>query len=142
MRLPNVEPSQAGTLIWPSLGGGSNRYSSTYNPKTDLYYVNVKEMGAIYIKGDAEYRPGAQFNGGGQTDYQGEDVYGAVRALEVATGELPGVQVALAFARRPDDHSRGPRVRFQRLFVLRVGCAEWRFALAVRDRGRHCRQSD
>ena len=88
MRLPNAVPSQAGTLIWPSLGGGSNWYSSTYNPKTDLYYVNVKEMGAIYIKGDAEYRAGAQFNGGGQTDYQGEDPYGAVRALEVATGQL------------------------------------------------------
>ncbi len=69
MRLPNVVPSQAGTLIWPSLAGGSNWYSSTYNPKTGLYYVNAKEMGAIYIKGDAEYRAGAQFNGGGQTDY-------------------------------------------------------------------------
>ena len=32
-----------GKLIWPSLAGGSNWYSSTYNPKTDLYYVNVKE---------------------------------------------------------------------------------------------------
>ncbi|MDQ2950397.1 MAG: hypothetical protein M3Y27_31400, partial [Acidobacteriota bacterium] len=40
-----VVPSQAGTLIWSSLGGASNRDSSTYNPKTDLYYVNVKEMG-------------------------------------------------------------------------------------------------
>ena len=66
MRLPNVAPTTEGTLIWPSLAGGSNWYSSTYNPKTDLYYVNVKEMGAIYIRGDAEYKPGAQFNGGGQ----------------------------------------------------------------------------
>ena len=88
MRLPNASPSPEGTLIWPSLGGGSNWYSSTYNPKTDLYYVNAKEMGAYYIKGEAEYKPGAQFNGGGQTDYQGEEPYGAVRALEVATGQL------------------------------------------------------
>src|SRR5437870_6767445 len=88
MRIPNAEPTVEGKLIWPSLGGGSNWYSSTYNPRTDLYYVNVKEMGAIYIKGDAEYKPGAQFNGGGQTDYRGEDPYGAVRALDVATGQL------------------------------------------------------
>jgi alcohol dehydrogenase (cytochrome c) len=88
MRLPNTEPSAEGTLIWPSLGGGSNWYSSTYSPKTDLYYVNVKEMAAIYIKGDAEYKSGAQFNGGGQTAYRGEDPYGAVRALETATGQL------------------------------------------------------
>ena len=33
-------------------------------------------MAAIYIKGEAEYKAGAQFNGGGQTDYQGR---GSVR---------------------------------------------------------------
>ena len=56
MRVPGAEPSVEGKLIWPSLAGGSNWYSSTYNPKTDLYYVNVKEQAAIYIKGEAEYR--------------------------------------------------------------------------------------
>ena len=45
-------------------------------------------MAAIYPKGDADYRPGAPFNGGGQHDYKGEEPYGAVRALEVATGQL------------------------------------------------------
>jgi alcohol dehydrogenase (cytochrome c) len=88
MRIAKAEPSTEGTLIWPSLAGGSNWYSSTYSPKTNLYYVNVKEQAAIYIKGAADYKPGAQFNGGGQTDYQGEEPYGAVRALEVATGQL------------------------------------------------------
>jgi alcohol dehydrogenase (cytochrome c) len=88
MRLPKTEPTTEGNLIWPSLAGGSNWYSSTYNPKTSLYYVNAKEMAAIYIKGEAEYKAGAQFNGGGQTDYLAEDPYGAVRALEVATGQL------------------------------------------------------
>jgi alcohol dehydrogenase (cytochrome c) len=88
MRLANVEPTTEGKLIWPSLAGGSNWYSSTYSPKTDLYYANVKEMAAVYFKGEADYKAGAQFNGGGQTDYEGEEPYGAVRALEVATGQL------------------------------------------------------
>jgi alcohol dehydrogenase (cytochrome c) len=88
MRLPKTEPTAEGTLLWPSLAGGSNWYSSTYNPKTSLYYVNAKEQGAIYIKGDAEYKAGAQFNGGGQSDYKGEEPYGAVKALDVSTGEL------------------------------------------------------
>ena len=88
MRLPDIEPSTEGKLIWPSLAGGSNWYSSTYSPKTNLYYVNVKELAAIYFKGDATYKPGAPFNGGGQNDYLGEEPYGAVRALEVATGKL------------------------------------------------------
>jgi alcohol dehydrogenase (cytochrome c) len=88
MRVANAVPTAEGTLIWPSLAGGSNWYSSTYHPKTDLYYVNVKEMAAIYIKGDAEYKRGAFFNGGGQHDYKGEEPYGAVRALEAASGQL------------------------------------------------------
>jgi alcohol dehydrogenase (cytochrome c) len=88
MRLPNTSPTVEGTLLWPSLAGGSNWYSSAYSPKTDLYYVNVKELGAIYHKGDAEYKAGALFNGGGQREYQGEEPYGAVRALDVATGQL------------------------------------------------------
>ena len=88
MRIPDVAPTSDGKLIWPSLAGGSNWYSSTYSPKTNLYYVNMKEMAGIYFKGDAEYKAGAQFNGGGQTDYDGEEPFGAVRALEVATGQL------------------------------------------------------
>jgi alcohol dehydrogenase (cytochrome c) len=88
MRLPNATPSVEGTLIWPSLAGGSNRYSSTFNPKMDLYYLNVKEMAAIYHKGDADYKPGALFNGGGRREYKAEDPFGAVRALDVGTGEL------------------------------------------------------
>ncbi len=88
IRLPNIEPTVEGMAIWPSLGGGSNWYSSTYSPKSNLYYVNAKEEAGIYHKGEAEYKPGAQFNGGGQRDYKDEDPYGAVRALEVATGKL------------------------------------------------------
>jgi len=88
MRLPNTAPSVEGTLVWPSLGGGSNWYSSTYSPQTSLYYVNVKEKAGVYHKGEAEYKAGAFFNGGGQQEYKGEEGYGAVRALEPGSGAL------------------------------------------------------
>jgi len=87
MRLPNTEPTPEGTLLWPSLAGGSNWYSPTFNPKTNLYYVNAKEKAAIYHRGAAEFKAGALFNGGGQRDYKEEEAYGAVRALDVTTGE-------------------------------------------------------
>jgi len=45
-------------------------------------------MAAIFHKGAAEYKEGSPFNGGGQRDYKGEEPYGAVRALEAATGKL------------------------------------------------------
>lgn len=88
MRLPDTFPTVEGKLLYPSLAGGSNWYSSTYSPQSKLYYVNVKEQGAIYVKGAAEYKAGAFFNGGGQRPYKGEEPYGAVRALDVVTGEL------------------------------------------------------
>ena len=131
MRCARRDPTAEGTLIWPSLAGGSNWYSSAYNPKTDLYYVNVKEMAAIYIKGDAEYKAGAQFNGGGQTDYRGEEPYGAVRALEVATGNCAGSTSCTRLALGPDDHGRRPGIRVQRhsFFALdaQKGGLLWRF---------------
>jgi hypothetical protein len=57
MRLPKTDPSVEGTLLWPSLSGGSNWNSSTYSPKADLYYTNVKELAAIYHKGARSIRP-------------------------------------------------------------------------------------
>ena len=95
MRLPNTTPSLEGALVWPSLGGGSNWYSSTYSPTTNLYYVNVKEMAAIFHKGNADYKAGALFNGGGQREYKGEEPYGAVRALDVVSGARNGSIVCM-----------------------------------------------
>ena len=48
----------------------------------------VREVGGIYLKGNADYKPGAQFNGGGQKPIEGEDPIGVIRALKPETGEL------------------------------------------------------
>jgi len=45
-------------------------------------------VGGIYLKGDVEYKPGAQFNGGGQKPIENEDAIGYIRALRPGTGEL------------------------------------------------------
>jgi alcohol dehydrogenase (cytochrome c) len=88
IRLQNTLPTPEGTLLWPSLAGGSNWYSSAYSPQTNWYYVNAKEQAAIFHKGEAEFKPGTLFNGGGQRPYKDEEGSGAVRALDVVTGEL------------------------------------------------------
>ena len=142
MRLPDAEPSVEGKLIWPSLGGGSNWYSSTYSPKTELYYVNVKEEGAIYHKGEAGYKPGALFNGGGTSDYKGEQPYGAVRALEVATGRLRWEYKLFRPSHSGLMTTAGGLVfGIEYEFVLRARRAERRPAVALRDRERYRRQS-
>lgn len=85
--IPGMEPSVEGTLVYPSLQGATNWPSPSYSPQTELFYVPVREMGAIYYKTEEEYVAGAPYMGGGETALDGDDAYGAVRALDVRTGE-------------------------------------------------------
>jgi alcohol dehydrogenase (cytochrome c) len=80
------EPSEKGTLVWPSLQGATNWFSPSYSPKTGLFYVPVREMGSYFHKGEAAYVPGKAFLGGGETLRPGEEAYGAVRALDALSG--------------------------------------------------------
>ncbi len=84
--LPNTEPTEDGTLVYPSLQGTTNWFSPSYSPSTELFYVAVREMGAIYFKGETEYVPGGWFLGGGEQALE-DEAYGAIRALEVDTGQ-------------------------------------------------------
>lgn len=84
---PGMEPSEEGTLVWPSLQGSTNWISPAYSPATGLFYVPVREMGSIYFKGEAEYEPGSYFLGGGESPPPGQEGWGAVRALDALTGE-------------------------------------------------------
>ena len=86
--VPGMEPSEKGTLVWPSLQGAVNWYSPSYSPLTGWVYAAVREMGAYYFKTEAEYIPGAPFLGGGEQALRGDDAWGAVRALEATTGEI------------------------------------------------------
>jgi alcohol dehydrogenase (cytochrome c) len=84
--LPDTEPTEEGTLVYPSLQGATNWFSPSYSPKTGLFYVPTREMGAYYFKNDSEYEPGAPFMGGGERALT-DEAYGAIRALDALTGE-------------------------------------------------------
>jgi alcohol dehydrogenase (cytochrome c) len=85
--LPDTAPSEKGALVWPSLQGATNWFSPSYSPRTKLFYVAVREMGAYYFKGEAKYEPGKAFMAGGEQALSGDKGYGAVRALDVLTGK-------------------------------------------------------
>ncbi len=86
--LPNTEPTVEGNLVWPSLQGATNWFSPSYSPLTKMLYVPVREMGAYYYKGEAEYKPGTFFAGGGERALEGDKAWGAVRALDITTGKM------------------------------------------------------
>jgi alcohol dehydrogenase (cytochrome c) len=88
IKLPNIEPSTEGTLLYPGLGGATNWYSPTYSPQTKLFYVLARENHPQYFfKAEAAYHPGDLFEGGGGRDLPGVEPYGVVKALDALTGK-------------------------------------------------------
>ena len=85
--LPGSEPSIEGTLVWPSLQGATNWFSPSFDQTKSMFYVAVREMGSYYYKGEAEYKPGTFFAGGGERALPPDENHGAVRALDAATGK-------------------------------------------------------
>jgi alcohol dehydrogenase (cytochrome c) len=88
IRAPDSEPTEKGALIWPNLNGATIWFSPSYNPQTDLLYVAVREVGAVYFKRDAEYKEGMFYAGGGENELPADDASGAIRALDARTGEM------------------------------------------------------
>jgi alcohol dehydrogenase (cytochrome c) len=86
--LPNTEPSEEGTLVFPSLQGATNWFSPAYSRQTGYFYVAVREMGSYYYKSDVEYEAGEFFLGGGEQALTGDDANGYVKALDATSGEI------------------------------------------------------
>jgi alcohol dehydrogenase (cytochrome c) len=88
MVISNTEPSVGGTLLWPNLNGATVWFSPSYSPRTGLFYVAVREIGTIYYKREADYKPGTFFAGGGTVDLPKAEHAGALRALDATTGQM------------------------------------------------------
>jgi alcohol dehydrogenase (cytochrome c) len=84
----SAKPTVEGTLVWPGSDGGANWFSPTYSPRTGFFYQAAAEMSSYLFKRDGEYKDGTPYKGGGERVRNGDDAYGAVRALEATTGKL------------------------------------------------------
>jgi alcohol dehydrogenase (cytochrome c) len=85
--IPGTEPNEAGNLVYPALNGATIWFSPSYSPTTNLVYVATREAGATYFKREADYKPGTFFAGGGERRIPESEQWGAVRALEPASGK-------------------------------------------------------
>jgi alcohol dehydrogenase (cytochrome c) len=84
--IPGTDPTLEGNLVWPSLNGATVWFSPAYSPLTRLFYVATRERGSVYYKGEAIYKPGTTFMGGGERSLPEDQSWGAIRALDVETG--------------------------------------------------------
>ena len=87
IRVPNMEPSPEGRLVFPDVNGASNWWSPSYSPVTGLFYTMAYDGGVTYYSADVEYEPGKLFVGGSYTRKVPVDTYvSAVRAIDPQTG--------------------------------------------------------
>jgi len=100
IRVPGKEPTEKGSLTFPGVQGGTNWYSPSYSPKTDLFYLPAWDgYSSIYYRWDEQYEPGRWYSGGSpksvvsptrRREVDVRDVetgYGVLRALDPDTGE-------------------------------------------------------
>jgi alcohol dehydrogenase (cytochrome c) len=85
--LPGHTPDENGELTCPDITGGTNFWPPTFDPATTTFFVNAREVCATYYAWKPEYTPGERFTGGAAQRSTDSDVYGALRALDPATGE-------------------------------------------------------
>ena len=87
--LPNKKPTPEGTVVSPAIIGGSNWWSPTYSPRTDLIYVMALDGESKYFIRPVEYQEGQSFRaGGGETPEPMENYLRAVRAISPQTGDV------------------------------------------------------
>ena len=100
MRVTGKVPSAEGTLIFPGNQGGTNWYSPSYSPRTGLFYIPTwAGYSSTYIKGKDDdfvegrryaggtFRTAVPFGRGTQNFRKDEEGYGAIRAVDPATGD-------------------------------------------------------
>ena len=86
---PGHTPDEKGEVTCPDIAGGTNFWPGAYDPSTRTFFVNAREACMTFYAWKPEYKPGERFTGGAGQRVKSADmpVYGALRALDPATGE-------------------------------------------------------
>jgi alcohol dehydrogenase (cytochrome c) len=62
---PMFTPQPQDVPVYPGVQGGTNWYSPSYSPRTNLFYVSAwEDYGTIFQPEEAEYKAGQHFAGG------------------------------------------------------------------------------
>jgi len=89
VKLPDQEPSPAGTKVCPSQDGATNWFSPSFNPATGLYYVQTFEKCSIYTKRDqGPWESGKTYLGGSQRIAPDPVPQRILRAIDFRTGAI------------------------------------------------------
>jgi alcohol dehydrogenase (cytochrome c) len=88
LRVEGMEPSREGKRVCPSLDGATNWYSTSFNPLTNLYYVQTNDKCGIFTRTDQEWAAGRGFMGGSFRQAPNEPAQRLLRAIDIRTGKV------------------------------------------------------
>jgi len=89
IKLPNQEPTAAGTKVCPSQDGATNWFSPSFNPTTGMYYVQTFEKCSIYTKRDGgDWEAGKSYLGGSQRTAPDPIPQRVLKAINIQTGAI------------------------------------------------------
>jgi alcohol dehydrogenase (cytochrome c) len=87
VKLPNQEPTEAGTHVCPSQDGATNWYSPSFNPLTGLYYFQTNEKCSVYTKRDQpDWVAGQTYLGGTQRNAPDPRPQRILKAIDYQSG--------------------------------------------------------
>lgn len=86
--VPGKEPTYDGNLICPWLSGATNWYSTSWNPLTQLYYVQTEDKCGIYTRRDQKFEPGRSLMGGSFGSDPADPGSRQLRAFDIRTGKI------------------------------------------------------
>jgi alcohol dehydrogenase (cytochrome c) len=76
------------SYVCPGIAGGTNWYSTAFNPGTGLYYIQALERCNLYSKRTLEWEAGKGYMGGSVRPAPDENYTKSVRAIDIQTGAI------------------------------------------------------
>ena len=76
------------TYVCPGFQGGTNWFSTSFNPATGLYYFQALERCNLFSPMNMEWAAGKSFMGGSARPAPGETFTKSVRAIDIQTGNV------------------------------------------------------
>jgi len=87
--LNDLKANENGEIyVCPGFQGGTNWFSTSFNPATGLYYFQALERCNLFLKRDMEWQAGKGFMGGTARPAPGENFTKSLRAINIQTGEI------------------------------------------------------
>jgi alcohol dehydrogenase (cytochrome c) len=85
-------PTAAGTTVCPAVEGATNWFSTAFDARRGLYFVQALEKCTVYTRTPEQWQAGRSFYGGATRQVEGDPGKKVLKAIDVRTGSIRWVR--------------------------------------------------